>query len=283
MCTKTLGRRIFISSSNETPCYNVGFLDSGIGGLSILAEVAKTCPFQNYTYLADQKFFPYGDKPGEFLLTRLQSLVPDFIEHHSLDLLVIACNTASTSALASLRSIVGIPIIGVVPAIKPAAEQTSSRQIGILATPSTIDSQYTKNLIQTYASHCKVHLVGSSELVRFAELKAQGHPADDGIVLESLQLFIQNQVDIIVLACTHFPFLRSELGCQLPPNVRLIDSAQGIAKQVRRTLASLKVRNKVHLKKPLFISTSDTISPSELEAAFSYYIAKSSNLPQANS
>lgn len=264
-------RVLLISCSIMKTSFNIGFLDSGIGGLSILAEVEKTYPEHNFFYLADQDFFPYGDKQNESLLKRLKSLVPEYIEKNKLKLLVIACNTASTAALALLRGFINIPIIGVVPAIKPAAEQSRQKRLGILATPATVKSKYTKDLLAKYASNCKVTLIGSSDMVQIAEHKAFGHSVDMGILKQIVQPFAQDQVDAVVLACTHFPFLQEELTSILPNNVKLIDSAKGVSRQVGRIIAGLDSRNCQHKVKHQFASTANKISTPLLAIAYDRY------------
>ncbi|MFK7826838.1 MAG: glutamate racemase [Oligoflexales bacterium] len=262
-----------MSGHIDIPCFNIGFLDSGIGGLSILAEVANTYPEQNLKYLADQKFFPYGNKQTDFLLSRLKVIAPEFVKQHDLNILIIACNTASTIALAILRRILKIPVIGVVPAIKPAAEQSIVKRIGILATPATIQSHYTKNLIKKHATHCKTYLIGNSQLVDFAELKALGQPIDISPINEILQPLHKQQVDTVVLACTHFPFLRTELANNLPSPVKLIDSAKGVSRQVGRILKCLPIENQKKSVKSHLISTADHISSSKLRKAYNNYIS----------
>ena len=238
-----------------------------------MAEVARTYPSQNFKYLADQKFFPYGEKQTDTLLIHLKKLVPEFVKQHSIDILVVACNTASTNALAVLRGIIEIPIIGVVPAIKPAAELSITKRIGILATPATVKSHYTKNLIEKHAAQCKIHMIGNSKLVHFAELKAFGQPINLRSLDEILQPLQSYNIDTVVLACTHFPFLRAELAKSLSPKTDLIDSAKGVTRQVGRILESLPPEKQKKSTKHLLISTASHISSKNLYQAYENFIS----------
>ena len=148
--------------------------DSGVGGLSIYQEVVKKCPNHDYVFVSDNLAFPYGTKPEAELIERVVSVVKVVEEQYKPDLLVVACNTASTIALPSLRSRFNFPIVGVVPAIKPAAKLTKSKVIGLLATPGTIARSYTQSLIDDFAQDCTVVKVGSSKLVGMAEQKICG-------------------------------------------------------------------------------------------------------------
>ncbi|KES14480.1 Glutamate racemase, partial [Gilliamella apicola SCGC AB-598-I20] len=134
--------------------------DSGIGGLSIYNEIHNKIPHLHYIYAFDNEMFPYGDKSSEFLIKRVSQIIDTIIKTYSIDLVVIACNTASTFCLPSLRSKFSFPIVGVVPAIKPASKVTKNKCIGLLATKATIQRAYTSNLIQEFAPDCDVKLLG---------------------------------------------------------------------------------------------------------------------------
>lgn len=207
--------------------------DSGIGGLSIYNEIYNKIPYLRYIYAFDNEMFPYGDKSSEFLIKRVSHIIDTIIESYSIDLAVIACNTASTICLPSLRSKFSFPIVGVVPAIKPASIITKNKCIGLLATKATIQRAYTSNLIKEFAPDCNVKLLGLSELAYIAENKLQGIAVD----MQQLEMLMQPWLnlpvipDTIVLGCTHYPFIKDELKL-LFPNTTFIDSGNAIASRV---------------------------------------------------
>lgn len=217
----------------------VGVFDSGVGGLSILAALRRTLPQSTFVYLYDQAFFPYGLKTPAALIDRLELLTEPVLARFPLDYLVIACNTASTVVLPSLRARLALPVVGVVPAIKPAAELSRSKVIGLLATPATIEAPYTQELIATHAPHCRVVKLGSNRLVELAEAKLRGEPlANAGTeeVRAILAPLINTlELDTVVLGCTHFPHLHAELAAAFPRPITLVEPSEAIA----RRLASL--------------------------------------------
>ena len=214
--------------------------DSGMGGLTVAREIRARAPGVAVDYAADTGFFPYGDKSDEALRARLPEIAARLVEAARPDVFVIACNTASTLALPEVRARLAIPVIGTVPAIKPAAEQSRTGTIGLLATPGTIRRQYTADLIRDFASDVNVILHGSIELVRLAEAHAAGEPHDAaGFAAAQQPLFEApggQDIDTIVLACTHFPLVRDQLAAAAPHAVRYIDSGAAIARQTLRVL-----------------------------------------------
>lgn len=212
------------------------FFDSGVGGLSVFAEVKKACPELAYDYLFDNACFPYGDKSEDFLIDRVEHLLTLASERFKPNLIVVACNTASTVALPEVRRRISLPIVGVVPAIKPAAKLTKKGIIGLLATPGTVKRQYTANLIHDFAHGVKVLSIGSGDLARIAELKLSGVKPDlaeiAGILSPWLNLPEADKPDVVVLGCTHYPLLRPELEKVLGPEITLVDSGMAIARRV---------------------------------------------------
>lgn len=208
--------------------------DSGVGGLSIFQKILKQNPSVTYHYLFDNTYFPYGELEELFLIDRLTSLLLAFLESQHIDLIVIACNTASTIALNNLRKLISVPIIGVVPAIKPAASITKNNVIGLLATPATINRAYTQELIDKFAKNASVVKIGSTKLVQLAELKLQGANIEHEEVKEILKSWLELEIqpDTIVLGCTHFPLLKNEISKCFPNDIRLVDSGDAIAKRV---------------------------------------------------
>ena len=216
--------------------------DSGIGGLSVAREIRRALPGVTIDYVADDAGFPYGDWEEGALTDRVVALVGDLVERHAPDAVVIACNTASTLVLPPLRARHQIPIVGTVPAIKPAAEQTRSGRISVLATAGTIRRDYTHELIRKFAGNCSVTLVGSARLAPLAEAHMRGEPIDEAAVLaEIAPAFVSGEgarTDAIVLACTHYPFLAETFARLAPWPVAWIDPAPAIARRAAVVLGA---------------------------------------------
>ncbi|MFN3910589.1 glutamate racemase [Hyphomonas sp.] len=214
--------------------------DSGVGGLTVAGEIRALGPRLSVHYAADTGFFPYGDKSDEALRERLPKVAKALVEAVQPDVFVIACNTASTLALAEVRAALSIPVVGTVPAIKPAAQLTETGTIGLLATPGTIRRAYTARLIEEFAAGKRVILHGSLELVKLAEAHARGEDIPpDAFAAAQAPLFEAEggaAIDTIVLACTHFPLVRGQLIATAPRSVSYIDSGAAIARQTIRML-----------------------------------------------
>jgi glutamate racemase len=214
--------------------------DSGVGGLTVAGEIRALGPRLSVHYAADTGFFPYGDKSDDALRERLPKVAKALVAAVRPDVFVIACNTASTLALAEVRAVLDIPVVGTVPAIKPAAKLTETGTIGLLATPGTIRRAYTAKLIEDFAAGKRVILHGSLELVKLAEAHARGEDVPpDAFAAAQAPLFAAeggHAIDTIVLACTHFPLVRGQLIATAPRPVSYIDSGAAIARQTIRVL-----------------------------------------------
>ena len=210
--------------------------DSGLGGLTVFREVAAARPDARFLYLADDAGFPYGDMPEEALITRILHVIGKAIATHPPDLVVIACNTASTLALKELRTRYRVPFVGTVPAIKPACAQSKTKRIAVLGTQATVSREYTKALIREFASGCDVVLDGSPRLASFAEAELAGSPVSDAeIAAEIAACFVDHdsrRTDTVVLACTHYPLLLARFKANAPWPVDWIDPAPAIARRV---------------------------------------------------
>jgi glutamate racemase len=210
--------------------------DSGVGGLSVYRDVMQARPDARYVYVADDALFPYGDVEEDRLVTRVLALMTELIAAHAPDLVVIACNTASTIVLPHLRRRFDVPFVGTVPAIKPACASSATKRVAVLGTQATVRREYTQALIRQYGSGCEVVLVGSSRLAAFAERELAGDPAQDGLVLEEIApCFVETEgarTDTVVLACTHYPFLLQRFERLAPWAVRWMDPAPAIARRV---------------------------------------------------
>ena len=211
--------------------------DSGVGNQPIAQSVRNEIPEAELYLLSDSAFFPYGERNDNELIARVITVLDHALSEIEPDILVLGCNTLSTIALDEIRSRYQLPIVGVVPAIKPAAEASITKVIGLLATPATIHRSYTDDLITKFASDCVVVRLGSTELVHMAEDKVAGVAVDINKLSEILQPIhesVQRQsLDQVILGCTHFPLLADEISTVLP-NVAIQDSSDAIGRQVKR-------------------------------------------------
>lgn len=209
--------------------------DSGLGGLTVHREVVAARPHAAFVYVADDAAFPYGALTEDTLVARVTGLFAELIEMHRPDIIVIACNTASTIALPELRRRFQVPFVGTVPAIKPACASSVTRRVSVLGTEATVAREYTRTLIRDYAQDCEVTLVGSNKLAAYAEAEVGGTPAtDEALFAEIAPCFRDDgrRTDTVVLACTHYPLLIGRLQQLSPWPVNFIDPAPAIARRV---------------------------------------------------
>lgn len=218
-------------------------LDSGIGGLSVLRPIRALLPAAPILYVADNAGFPYGTKTTAEIEARVPALLGRLAERFDPELVVIACNTASTIALDSVRAALDLPIVGTVPAIKPAATLSATRAIGVLGTPATVVQPYVDRLAAAFAADCTVVRHGSAALVELAEAKLRGEATDSADYARELEGLLGQKggerIDTVVLACTHFPLVEEELQAASPRPLRFVDGKEGIA---RRTAWLLRDR-----------------------------------------
>lgn len=215
---------------------SVLIFDSGFGGLTVLREARVLMADRRFIYVADDAAFPYGDWEEEALLERMVGLFGELIETWKPEIIVIACNTASTLAIERLREVYPDQVfVGTVPAIKPAAERTRSGLVSVLATPGTVKRQYTRDLIRNWASMVDVRLVGSTRLAALAETYMRGGMVDEDAVFAEIEpCFVDDggrRTDIVVLACTHYPFLVNRMRKVAPWPVDWIDTSEAIARR----------------------------------------------------
>ena len=211
------------------------FFDSGVGGLSVLEPTRKLLPNAPIVYAADNAGFPYGKRTEAEIASRVPALLGRLVERFRPRLAVIACNTASTIALDHVRSALDLPVVGTVPAIKPAAEMSKTRVIGVLGTEATVRQPYVEDLAAKFASDCTIIRHGSPELVELAEAKLAGEEIGIDAVKAAVRPMFDapdgDRIDTIVLACTHFPLLEEELRAAFP-NVAYVDGGPGIARRI---------------------------------------------------
>lgn len=223
--------------------------DSGVGGLSVLAELRRALPDAPVIYAADNGGLPYGTKSEAEIAARVCGLLGRLAERYHPRLICIACNTASTIALAMVRDVLNVPIVGTVPAIKPAAGLTRSGVIGLLGTAATIRQGYVDRLEAEFAAGKQLLRFGAGELVGAAEAKLRGQHVDpDAIRRAATGLRSQpggDRIDTVVLACTHFPLLRDELAAAFGPGVQFVDGAAGIARRIASLTAGQPFQRRV--------------------------------------
>jgi glutamate racemase len=219
---------------NQRPTILV--FDSGLGGLTVFREIVKARPDAAYVYVADDVFFPYGQHSEAELAARVVPLMQELITTHAPDLVVIACNTASTLVLPHLRARLAVPFVGTVPAVKPACTASRSRLVSVLGTEATVQREYTRALIRDFGQGCDVTLVGAARLAGLAEAALGGDAIDDdAIAREIAPCFVTSggrRTDTIVLACTHYPLLLERLVQLAPWPVDWVDPAPAIARRV---------------------------------------------------
>jgi glutamate racemase len=217
------------------------FFDSGVGGLSVLGPTRALLPTAPIVYVADSAGYPYGTRTDADLAERVPALLARLVERFQPRLAIIACNTASTIALDEARAALDIPVVGTVPAIKPAAAMSSSRVIAVLGTEATVRQPYVDDLAARFAADCTVIRHGSPELVGLAEAKLAGEPVNPVAIAAAVAPMLAQphgaDIDTVVLACTHFPLLADELALALP-GVALIDGGPGIARRIAFLTAS---------------------------------------------
>lgn len=234
----------------------IGVFDSGIGGLSILRELYRELPNENFVFFADQHNVPYGEKTKEELVT-LTSRIVKFLAEQNVKMVVVACNTATCYSVDELRAANTMPIVGVVPAIKPAAERTKTGSIALIATPATAQSPYVTDLIKQYAPNINVLRVGCFGL----ENAVETGDLDSANTFEVLNKYVlplkEKNIDKLVLGCTHYPFLKAQITSILGPSVELIDSGEGVAKNVANIIHEKNLENSEGDRTTAFFTNKD--------------------------
>ena len=264
---------------------SVLIFDSGMGGLTVANAIMRRLPDAMITYAADTAAFPYGAWDEPHLVQRTCSVVDRLIAELQPDVMVIACNTASTLALAPLRDRFKVPFVGTVPAIKPAAGKTDSRIIGVLATEGTVSREYTRALIDTFAFHCEVVLHGSARLAELAEQKMRGeHVAVAAVREECAPVFVERdgkRTDVVVLGCTHYPLLLDELHQAAPWPCSFIDPADAIARRVEDVLPGCSRNASGTAGRVAYVTDKEGLESTSVFASFGFGDTKLIDLPVA--
>ena len=224
----------------------IGVFDSGAGGLTILSALREELPHEHYIYIGDTAHCPYGVRSDAEIIA-LTTNACRFLIAQGVKLIVIACNTASQAALSALRATFALPFVGVVPAVKPAAQATKRGRIGVAATNQAVKAAYLRHLIDNFASGIQVYAVGCPELVTLVERGELDGPSVEETLRHALFPLLSQDVDVIVLGCTHFPAMRPAIERVAGSHVQIIDSGKAIA---RRTHAVLEAEQTVRFVGP---------------------------------
>lgn len=221
---------------------SIGIFDSGIGGLSVYKELKQLMPNESFVYIADSNNAPYGEKLDDDI-KRLSFINTQFLVDKGVKLVVVACNTATTAAIKALRKSFHIPFVGIEPAIKPAAEQSARKKVGILATKGTLNSSLFNETYQRFGQDIELTTQVGSGLVQLIENGKMCSDEMTTLLQEYLQPMIESEVDHLVLGCTHYPFLKDQIQALTPKKIELVDSGKAVAKQTLRLLEQYRLKN----------------------------------------
>lgn len=249
----------------------IGFYDSGIGGLPYLRWMQERTENCSYRYLAETANFPFGTKSEDEIRHIVINSIGRFIEKASPDIIVIACNTASVTALELLRENYDIPFVGVVPAIKPAGILSRNKNIGLFATNKTVSQAYTQNLIDSFASGCTVKKFAMPEIVSFVEhsIFTASREEITRMITPATDFFKANGTDTIILGCTHFTYLEETFREIMGPGISIVDSREGVGK---RTLSLLEGKKPSECSgENLFFTTSEEKKPENYRFIRDYF------------
>jgi glutamate racemase len=236
---------------------NIGVFDSGLGGLWILKYLAQELPGYNYIYYADQAHLPYGTKSPEEII-KLSSDITEFFIAKGCELLVIACNTATSAAISTLREKYSVPFVGMEPAIKPASENSKTGHIGVLATKVTAEGQKLHDTIEKYAGSVEVHTVIGYGLVELVEEGKADTDEAEKLLREYLEPLIEKNIDQLVLGCTHYAFLINRIKGIVGDRVHIVDPAPAIVKRVKQILKEKNILSTKSTKIEIFTSGKDS-------------------------
>lgn len=243
----------------------IGVFDSGVGGLSVLIELQVLLPNENFVFLADQLYVPYGEKTKKELVKLTSKITDYFIKHHHIKMMVVACNTATCGAIGELRAKYLFPIVGTVPAIKPASEKTKTKTIAVISTPSTSQSETLKTLIKNYCEGIKVFNIGCKNLENTVEEGEFNSTAVDNLLSKYLEKVKNSNTDCIVLGCTHYPFLKSHIKKFIEHPIELIDGGKAIARQTNNLLMNnFLENNKKNKGDTIYFTTGDPVKFSKV-------------------
>lgn len=240
-------------------------IDSGLGLLSIAGAIHQAYPEIKLFAISDHEGFPWGPREVDDLIERCLKLTKKGLAITRAEFIVVACNTASTVVMEALRDYYDIPVVGVIPAIKPAAQMTKKGIIGVLATEGTVDRPYINYLINNFAADCNVVKVGSPNLAEIAEDKLQEKPLDYTAIADNLRAFEEYGADIVALGCTHYPLLIAELEAIAETEIKFLDPGPAVARQLARRLAEVEPKPSILTSCLYYTGKSYQISPDKLK------------------
>ncbi|GAB5489515.1 MAG: glutamate racemase [Parasphingorhabdus sp.] len=262
-----------MSSENQPGAKPLLFFDTGVGGLSVLKESRLLLPNAPFIYAADYAGLPYGMKSEAELASRIPAILGRLVERYQPEIVTIACNTASTIALEHVRSALDLPVVGTVPAIKPASQISKTGTIGLLGTKATIRQPYVDRLAAEFAADKKLIRFGAPELVYAAEAKLKNENPDMAVIRAAADGLISqdggDEIDTIILACTHFPLVKEELQSVINRPIEFVDGAKGIAKRIAHLTEHLKWPRETH--RNIFVTTSELDKVLPFEASLLKY------------
>ncbi len=213
----------------------IGIFDSGVGGLSVWREVARLLPSEDILYFADSAHLPYGERSLEEVKAFSEGIT-EFLVDRGAKVVVVACNTASAAALYHLRERFSIPIVGMEPAVKPAVSLTKKGKIGVIATKATFQGLLFRRLVERFGQGVEIHTRACPGLVEMVEEGLLNGQEAEARVREQLEPLLREGIDVLVLGCTHYPFLRETLEKVVGPGVTIVDPSEAVARQVKRVL-----------------------------------------------
>jgi glutamate racemase len=222
----------------------IGIFDSGVGGITVMSHIHDLLPDESLAYVADSLYAPYGLKSNHEILDRSKAVIDYLIKEKSVKLIVVACNTATAAAIKELRQLYEIPIVGMEPAIKPATKSTKCKRVGILATNGTLESAKFSALLETYSGDIEFYTQPCPGLVELIEQGRIDDLAIKNLIQKYLDPFINNEVDTIVLGCTHYIFIKNIIKNIMPSKVKIIDTGLAVAKQVKSELEKFSLQSK---------------------------------------
>jgi glutamate racemase len=234
----------------------IGIIDSGSGGLSIWQSIRDQCPKESVVYFGDHKYLPYGSKSTSFIISRIKNILLFLKTEYSCKLFIIACNSATVAGIETYRiGFPDMPIIGVVPVVKTAAEITKTGSIAVLATPYTTKSAYQKMLIQRYAADKNVYAIGCPKLVSYIEKGITKGPLIQKALKDAFRKVFLSNIDAVALGCTHYPFIKEEIAAVLGPSVRLLDSGGAVARQTIRIMKTTGICSEKKIQSDKFLTS----------------------------
>jgi glutamate racemase len=243
----------------------IGVFDSGVGGLSVLIELKKKLPHENFVFLADQKYVPYGEKTKKELVKLVFKITDYLIKNHHIKMMVVACNTATCGAIEELRTKYQIPIVGTVPAVKLAAKKTKSGTVAVISTPSTSKSDRLKNLIRNDCRDTNVLNIGCKNLEDAVETGELNSKNVGNLLLTYLEKVKNSNADCLVLGCTHYPFLKKSIKKIVGSHIKLIDSGKAIARRTQWLLNENLIKNDRKKKgNIIYFTTGDSVKFSKV-------------------